>query len=67
MQTIWLNEQLDPSGLLYACVACINEEVAKECHLSFDRNLTDEQKQQGWIARLRIVNAWDDVPSLNPG
>jgi len=60
--TIWINEQLDPSGLLYSCIACINETQAQECHQAFVRNLTDVQKAAGWVARLRTVNSWDEVP-----
>lgn len=60
--TIWVNEQLDPSGMVYACIACSDESQAKACHDSFDRNLTDEQKASGWMARMRSVNSWDDVP-----
>ncbi|WP_373541067.1 glycogen debranching protein [Chamaesiphon sp.] len=69
MLTIWVNEQLDPGGLMYACIACRNEELAKDCHESFEQNLTTEQKQLGWIARLRTVTSWDEVPvnSLNLG
>lgn len=61
-KTIWLNEQLDPSGLLYACIACCNEEVARVCHQSFEDNLTESQKSAGWVARLRTVQSWDEVP-----
>lgn len=60
---IWLNEQLDPGGLLYACIACCDETQARECHTSFEHNLTDRQKAAGWVARLRTVNSWDDVPA----
>lgn len=60
--TIWINEQLDPSGLLYSCIACCNETQAQECHDSFERNLSDFQKAAGWVARLRTVNSWDEVP-----
>jgi hypothetical protein len=69
MLTIWVNEQLDPGGLMYACIASRSEELAKDCHASFDRNLTTEQKQLGWTARLRTVTSWDEVPvnSLNLG
>lgn len=59
---IWINEQIDPSGLLYSCIACCDETQAKECHESFELNLSDFQKAAGWIARLRTVNSWDDVP-----
>jgi hypothetical protein len=69
MLTIWVNEQLDPGGLMYACIASRSEELARDCHESFDRNLTTEQKQLGWTARLRTVTSWDEVPvnSLNLG
>jgi len=60
--TIWVNEQLDPSGLLYSCIASCNEEIAKDCHESFEQNLTEVQKELGWIARIRTVNSWDEVP-----
>ncbi len=60
--TIWINEQIDPSGLLYSCIACCNERQANDCHESFEGNLTDVQKASGWIARLRTVNSWDEVP-----
>lgn len=60
--TIWINEQIDPSGLLYSCIACCNEAQAQECHESFERDLSDLQKAAGWVARLRTVNSWDEVP-----
>ncbi|MBD1812086.1 glycogen debranching protein [Microcoleus vaginatus DQ-U2] len=59
---IWVNEQIDPSGILYSCIACCDETQAKDCHESFEQNLTAEQKQQGWVATLRTVNSWDEVP-----
>ena len=59
---IWVNEQIDPSGLLYCCIASCNEELAQACHQSFSDNLTQQQKSAGWIARLRTVQSWDDVP-----
>ncbi len=69
MLTIWVNEQLDPGGLMYACIASRNEAIAKDCHESFQKNLTPEQVELGWIARLRTVASWDEVPvnSLNLG
>lgn len=69
MLTIWVNEQLDPGGLMYACIASRSEELARDCHESFEQNLTTEQKQLGWVARLRTVGSWDEVPvnSLNLG
>lgn len=59
---IWINEQLDPGGLVYACIACCDEEAAQECHQTWQQNLTPEQKQEGWRARLRTVETWEDVP-----
>ena len=59
---IWVNEQIDPCGLVYSCIACYNETQARECYESFQNNLTMEQKLAGWVARLRIVESWDDVP-----
>ena len=69
MLTIWVNEQLDPGGLMYACIASRSEELARDCHESFEQNLTAEQKQLGWVASLRTVGSWDEVPvnSLNLG
>lgn len=61
--TIWVNEQIDPSGILYSCIASCSEEHAQDCHESFENNLTDSQRAEGWIARLRTVNSWDDVPA----
>ncbi len=61
--TIWVNEQLDPSGLVYACIASCNEELARDCHKSFMENLSATQKASGWVARLRSVESWDDVPA----
>jgi hypothetical protein len=54
---------------MYACIASRNEALAKDCHESFQQNLTPEQIRLGWIARLRTVNSWDEVPvnSLNLG
>jgi hypothetical protein len=59
---IWVNEQLDPSGIVYSCIACCDEEQAQACHQSFRENLTAEQLAQGWQARLRTVESWDEVP-----
>ncbi len=60
--TIWVNEQIDPSGMIYACIACCNESQAKDCHESFKLNLTQQQKDAGWVAKLRTVESWDEVP-----
>jgi hypothetical protein len=59
---IWINEQVDPGGLLYACIACCDETQAQQCHQSFEENLTAIQKATGWTARIRIVESWDEVP-----
>lgn len=63
MMTIWVSEQIDPSGLLYACIASRDEAQARECVHSFEKNLTTEQKAAGWHVRLRTVTSWDEVPS----
>ncbi|AKG23056.1 hypothetical protein [Calothrix sp. 336/3] len=60
--TIWVNEQIDPSGMIFACIACCDESQAKDCHDSYQQNLTDKQKAEGWIARLRTVDSWEEVP-----
>jgi hypothetical protein len=60
--TIWINEQLDPSGMVHACIACCDQTAAAECHTSFLENLTDSQKAAGWTAQLRTVESWDEVP-----
>ncbi len=63
MAKIWVNEQLDPSGLLYACIACCNEQQAIDCRNSFESNLTQKQKSAGWSVRMSIVSSWRDVPA----
>ncbi|MCW6037954.1 glycogen debranching protein [Spirulina subsalsa FACHB-351] len=60
--TIWINEQLDPSGMIHACIASCDEITAQDCYQSFEENLTPEQKSQGWIVQMRTVESWDDVP-----
>ncbi len=59
---IWVNEQVDPSGIIHACIACCDESQAPECHESFKRDLTQIQKANGWVAQLRTVDSWDLVP-----
>ena len=59
---IWVNEQLDPSGMLYACIACCDEIQARECYQSLEENLSEEQRAEGWLTRLRTVSSWDEVP-----
>jgi len=61
--TIWVNEQYDPSGILYSCIACCDAKQAEECHQSFEDNLTEAQKAAGWVAQMRQVSSWDDVPA----
>jgi len=60
--TIWVNEQIDPSGIIYSCIATGDEQQAKDCYESFQQNLSEAQKSAGWIVRLRTVESWDDVP-----
>jgi len=60
--TIWVNEQIDPSGMIHACIASCDESQAKDCHESFEQNLSDMQKAAGWLAQMRIVDTWDEVP-----
>ncbi len=60
--TILVNEQIDPSGMIYACIACCDEAQAQACHQSYQQNLTDRQKAAGWVAQLRTVDSWDEVP-----
>jgi hypothetical protein len=62
MTTIWVTEQIDPCGILYTCIASSNEQHARDCHESFQANLTPSQKAKGWIATIRPVQSWDDVP-----
>jgi hypothetical protein len=62
MTIIWVNEQLDPQGIVYACIACLDEKTAQDCHQNWLVNLSDEQKQAGWSAQLRTVSSWEDVP-----
>ncbi|NEP16918.1 MAG: glycogen debranching protein [Leptolyngbya sp. SIO4C1] len=59
---IWVNEQIDPCGILYSCIACCDEQQARECHETFQQNLTQEQKEAGWTAQLRTVDSWEEVP-----
>lgn len=59
---IWVNEQIDPSGMVHACIACCDEQQAKDCHESYENNLTEAQKADGWVARLRTVSSWEEVP-----
>jgi hypothetical protein len=61
-QVIWVNEQIDPCGIVYSCIACADEQQAKACHESFEANLSDDQKAAGWVAQMRTVASWDEVP-----
>jgi hypothetical protein len=60
--TIWVNEQIDPSGIIFSCIACCDQDQANDCHQSFKDNLTEAQKAEGWVAQLRTVTSWDEVP-----
>ncbi len=59
---IWLNEQIDPSGIVYSCIAYNNQDSAQDCYESWTEDLTQEQKNSGWKVSLRTVESWDDVP-----
>lgn len=59
---IWVNEQIDPCGIIHSCIACRDRHQADACHESFETNLSEEQKAQGWVARLRTVDSWEEVP-----
>lgn len=60
--TIWVNEQIDPGGLIHACIASLDRAAAYDCHHNWQNSLTEQQKQSGWVATLRTVNSWDEVP-----
>jgi hypothetical protein len=60
--TIWISEQIDPCGIVYSCIAYCNEQLAQECHDTWENNLTETQKQEGWTTNLRVVDSWGDVP-----
>ncbi|EAZ92758.1 hypothetical protein [Crocosphaera chwakensis] len=60
--TIWVNEQIDPSGIVYSCIACCDQNAAEDCHQTWVNNLTEDQKKEGWVATLRTVDSWDEVP-----
>jgi hypothetical protein len=62
MATIWVNEQFDPAGLLYACIACLDEQQAKDCNVSFLEKLTPDLRAAGWRVQMRTVASWDEVP-----
>ena len=60
--TIWVSEQIDPCGILYSCIASCDRSEAEACYESFQQNLTEGQKAEGWTVILRSVNSWDEVP-----
>ncbi|MEB3210873.1 MAG: glycogen debranching protein [Leptolyngbyaceae bacterium] len=59
---IWVNELIDPCGIIYSCIACCDEAQAHACSEEFQAKLTDAQRAEGWEAQMRIVESWDDVP-----
>ena len=59
---IWVNEQIDPSGIIYSCIACCDSAQAEACHRSFQDDLTEDQKASGWVAQMRTVESWEEVP-----
>jgi hypothetical protein len=46
LMTIWVNEQIDPCGILYSCIACCDEKAAEDCHQTWLNNLTEDQKKK---------------------
>ena len=60
--TIWINEQIDPCGILYSCIATCNEKAAQDCHQNWQNDLSEAQKNEGWIVQLRTVENWEQVP-----
>ena len=60
--TIWVNEQIDPMGILQACIACCNEQAAKDCHEDWKAKLAADQTTADWQANIRTVESWDEVP-----
>ena len=56
---IWVNEQIDPCGLVQACIACQDEQAAKDCDQSWLTSLTDEQKQ-GFLCAVVGGSSGDD-------
>jgi hypothetical protein len=61
-RVIRVHEQIDPCGIVYACIACCDEDQATACHTAFAANLSEQQKQAGWTAQMRTVDSWDEVP-----
>ncbi|WP_013323731.1 hypothetical protein [Gloeothece verrucosa] len=59
---IWVNEQIDPGGIIYSCIASCNEQAAMDCHQTWLKSLTDQQKEEGWVVQIRTVDSWEDVP-----
>ena len=59
---IWVNEHIDPSGIIYSAIACCDRTAAEDCHATFQEALTDEQKEAGLGARLRSVEPWEEAP-----
>jgi hypothetical protein len=60
--TIWVNEQKDSCGIIQACIATTNQQVAEDCHTNWQEELTPQQKEQGWEVIIKTVADWDDVP-----
>jgi hypothetical protein len=59
---IWINEQIDGCGLIQACIATTNQQIAEDCHANWQQELSRDQYKQGWQAIMRTVDSWDDVP-----
>lgn len=60
--TIWVNEQRDACGIVQACIATKNRDMAEDCHKNWQNELTLQQKEEGWQVILKTVDSWDEVP-----
>lgn len=59
---IWVNEQIDSCGLIQACIATTNQQMAQDCHDNWQKELSIDQQKQGWQVIMRNVESWEEVP-----
>ncbi len=59
---IWINEQIDSCGLIQACIATTNQQMAQDCHDNWLKELSIDQQKQGWQVIMRNVESWEEVP-----
>ncbi len=59
---IWVNEQIDGCGIIQASIATTNQQMAEDCHANWQKEITEDLRKKGWLASIRQVNSWDDVP-----